>query len=268
MEELQTLPDDGVALAPGAYTGGTVTPMSAAEWEARVELAAFYRAVELFGWNEITGNHITLRVPDEPKHFLINPFGLTYGEVTASNLVKIDIDGNLAAPSDYPINLAGYIIHSAIHKVRHDAACVIHTHTVADNAMSALTCGLLPLNQTSALLYEAVANHAYEGPAVDPEEQIRLQQDLGDKKLMMLRNHGMLAVGETVSEAFCLTYYFQRSCEMQLATLATGVPYELVEEGVARKAAAAFTKFSKAVPNLDWQAVKRKLDRIDPSYRE
>jgi ribulose-5-phosphate 4-epimerase/fuculose-1-phosphate aldolase len=264
-QENATMDDNGVTMNLTAVEAAA--PISPQEWEARVELAAFYRAVVLFKWNEITGNHITLRVPGEPNHFLINPYGLAYSEVTASNLVKIDVEGRLAAPSDYPINLAGFIIHGAVHKVRHDAACVVHTHTVADNAVSAQTCGLLPLNQTSALLYGQVASHPFEGAALDMDEQGRLQRDLGDKPLMILRNHGMLAVGGSVAEAFLLTYYFQRSCEMQVATLSCGAPYELVSEDVARKMAGAFARFRKGTPCIDWEAVKRQLDRIDPGYR-
>jgi ribulose-5-phosphate 4-epimerase/fuculose-1-phosphate aldolase len=255
----------GVGFAPTAYEGGA--SVSAAEREARIELAAFYRAVEFFGWAEITSNHITLRVPGEPDHFLINPYGLTYSEVTASNLVKVDVDGCLAAPSDYPINLAGFLIHGAVHRARHDAACVIHTHTVADNAVSACSEGLLPLNQTSALLYESVASHPFEGPVLDAGEQSRLQQDLGDRPLMILRNHGMLAVGGSVAETFLLTYYFQRACEMQLATLSCQLPFDKIAPAVARQTAAAFAKFRKASPCLDWLAVQRNLDRLDPSYR-
>lgn len=258
--------DDGVSFAPTAAYGSTV--VSRGEQEARIELAAFYRAVDMFRWSEITTNHITLRVPGESGHFLINPYGLRYAEVRASNLVKIDIDGNLVAPSEYPINLAGFVIHGAVHKARHDAICVIHTHTVADNAVSAHRGGLLPLNQTSALFYESIGSHPFEGPALSLEEQRRLQRDLGDRTLLILRNHGMLAVGASVSEAFLLTYYFQRACEMQVATLSCNVPYDLVDPAVARRTAAAFSKFRKASPCLDWLAVKRKLDELDPSYRD
>lgn len=258
---------NGVTMAPSLSRVST-SPMSTAEWEARVELAAFYRAVDHMGWGEITSNHITLRVPGEPDCLLINPYGLRYDEVTASNLVKIHEDGSLAAPSDYPINLAGFVIHGAVHKARHDAACVIHTHTVADNAISAQPGGLLPLNQTSALLYGAVASHAFEGPAFNAEEQERLRHDLGDKPLMILRNHGMLAVGGSIGEAFLLTYYFQRSCQMQVATLSCGVPYAVIDTAIAEKTASAFATFRGAQPCLDWLAMIRKLDAIDPRYRD
>ena len=258
--------DNGVAVRKVGRVAPS--PVSEAEWQARVELAAFYRAVHLFGWSEITSNHITLRCPDNPEHFLINPYGIAYDEITASSLVKVDLDGTILSDTDYPVNRAGFVIHSAVHRVRHDANCVIHTHTVADNAVSAQNHGLLPLNQTNALLFEAVAVHEYEGPAFDLAEQERLQRDLGDKPVMILKNHGMLAAGSTVGEAFLLTFYFQRACEMQIATLSCGGGYELIPPEIARRTAAAFARFRKAEPCLDWEAVKRRLDRTDPGYRQ
>lgn len=259
--------DNGITVKPRLAAGASAA-ISPAEWEARVELAALYRAVDHMGWGEITSNHITLGVPDQPGCYLINPHGLRYDEVTASNLVKIHHDGSLAAPSDHGINLAGYVIHGAIHEARPDAACVVHTHTIADNAVSALDCGLLPLNQTSALLYGHVAAHEFEGVAVNMEERERLARDLGDKPLMLLRNHGMLAIGGTVAEAFLLTFYFQRACEMQVATLSCNAPYNTIPHAIAAKTAAAFLTFYRATPCLDWLAIRRKLDRIDPGYRE
>ncbi|RYD91176.1 MAG: class II aldolase/adducin family protein [Sphingomonadales bacterium] len=258
--------DSGVTLKPSF--AGDAEPMSGTEWQARVELAALYRITNVMGWDEITSTHITMRVPDEPDCFLINPHGLRYDEIKASNLVKIDEEGHLRAPSDYGVNIPGFIIHGAVHMARPDVACVMHTHTIADNAVSAMECGLLALNQTSALIYGLVGYHDFEGLAVNFEERERLARDLGDKPLMMLRNHGMLAVGESASHAFMNAYYFQRSCQMQVATLSCNMPYREVPHAIGVASAEGFEKFARARPCYDWEAMIRKIDALDPSYRE
>jgi ribulose-5-phosphate 4-epimerase/fuculose-1-phosphate aldolase len=258
--------DNGMTLMPTLVGGAG--PMSEAERKARVELAALYRITSHMGWAEITSTHITMRVPDEPECFLINPHGLRHDEVKASNLVKIDEEGNLRAPSDYGVNIPGFVIHGAVHQARPDVNCVMHTHTVADNAVSAMECGLLTLSQISALLHGQVAYHDFEGLAVNFEERERLVRDLGDKPLMMLRNHGMLAVGESVSQTFMNAYYFQRSCEIQVAAMSANTPLRLVSDAIGEDSAQAFHKFSRARPCYDWDAMVRKIDAIDPSYRE
>ena len=267
MLETATMGDNGVTLMP-TFVGNAAKPMSQAEWQARVELAALYRITHAMGWDEITSTHITVRVPDEPECFLINPHGLRHDEVKASNLVKIDEEGHLRAPSDYGVNIPGFIIHSAVHAARPDVACVMHTHTVADNAVSAMECGLLTLSQISALIHGLVAYHDFEGLAVHFEERERLARDLGDKPLMMLRNHGMLAVGESVSHTFMNAYYFQRSCEIQVAALSCNTPLREVPNDIGEASAQGFHRFSRARPCYDWDAMVRKIDAIDPSYRE
>ena len=264
-ERTSVVGHDGIThLAPATGHSGD---MSAAEWAARLELAACYRAIDIFGWSALTGNHISLRVPGENDCFLINEFGLTYREVTASNLVKVDSDGRLVGDVARPVNYAGFLIHSAVHGARADAHCVLHTHTIEDNAVSALEEGLLSLNQQSAMFAGQVAYHDYEGPALNPDEQLRLQADLGDKPLLMLRNHGMLAAGRSVSEAFLLTYHFQIACRMQIATLSCGRPFRIVAGDAERAAAELFTRFRKTSPNPSWEAVRRRVDIEQPDYR-
>ena len=177
--------------------------VSAAEWQARIDLAACYRLIALFGMNDLIYNHATVRVPDEEGHFLINAYGYAYEEVTASSLIKIDLDGNIVLDSGtgYGINRAGFVIHSAVHGARHDVGCVIHTHSAAGMAVSALQCGLLPLTQ-NAMFFGEIGYHDYEGPAVDLDEQKRLIHDLGDRAALILRNHGLLTAGKTVCDAF------------------------------------------------------------------
>ncbi len=258
--------DSGMTLKPVLV--GEAKPMSDAEWQARVELAALYRITSHMGWDEITSTHITMRVPGEHDCFLINPHGLRHDEITASNLVKIDEEGHLRAPSDYGVNIPGFVIHGAVHEARADVNCVMHTHTVADNAVSAMECGLLTLSQISALLHGQVAYHDFEGLAVNFEERARLVRDLGDKPAMMLRNHGMLVVGESISHAFMNAYYFQRSCEIQVAAMAANTPLRLVSDAIGDDSARAFHKFSRAKPCYDWDAMIRKIDKLDPSYRD
>ena len=257
--------EDGIAHVPQVTRSSG--EMSGAEWSARLELAACYRAIEMFGWSALTGNHISLRVPGEDGCFLLNEFGLTYREVTASNLVKVDLDGRIVGEVARPVNYAGFVIHSAVHRAREEAHCVLHTHTIEDNAVSALEEGLLSLNQQSAMFAGQVAYHDYEGPALSMDEQVRLQEDLGDKPLMILRNHGMLAVGGSVSEAFLLTYHFQIACRMQLATLSCGRPFRVVTGKAEQAAAQLFTRYRKTTPNQSWEAIRRRVDIEQPGYR-
>jgi ribulose-5-phosphate 4-epimerase/fuculose-1-phosphate aldolase len=265
------MPDD---LAARTQNYDTAIPcikdeVSPAEWAARVDLAACYRLIDLYGMSDLIANHVSVRVPGEPDHFLINAYGLLYEEMTASSLLKIDLDGKIIAqpPFDYGVNRAGFVIHAAIHRARHDVACVIHTHTAAGMAVSALECGLLPLNQT-AMRFAHCAYHDYEGVVLDLGEQERLVADLGACDLMILRNHGLLAVGQTIAQAFNHIHRGELACRTQLMAMAAGAalvtpPPEVIEK--------TFQAYQPTVRRpfgvLDWPALLRKLDRLDPSYR-
>lgn len=247
---------------------GTPAGMSEAEWKARRDLAACYRLVAIHGWTDLIANHLTLRVPGEPGAFLINPFGLLFEEVTASSLVKIDLDGNVLAPTEYEVNRTGFVIHSAIHAARHDANCVIHLHSRAGVAVSMLETGLLPLNQTAMAIYHDIATHEFEGVALNLEERERLAADLGDKHLMLLRNHGILTVGRTVGETFLRTYYLEWACDVQLRAMATGQPLHAADPAVVASVAPfggpeAMAQFGEG---LLWPTLLRKLDRECPDY--
>jgi ribulose-5-phosphate 4-epimerase/fuculose-1-phosphate aldolase len=242
---------------------------SAAEWEARVELAACYRLLAHFRMTDLIYTHSTLRVPGEPGRFLINPYGLRWEEITASSLVKIDTEGNKAAPSPYRVNPAGFTIHSAVHMGRHDAACVIHTHTRAGMAVAALACGILPLSQIAIQWYGRIGYHDYEGIALDLDERERIVRDLGDKRALVLRNHGLLSVGRSVAEAFNTMYYLNLACEVQLAAMATGAELVQPPPAICEKVAAQNDQmtFDDDDLTLEWQAHLRLLDRLDPSYK-
>src|ERR1700742_175278 len=243
--------------------------MAEAEWSQRVNLAAAYRLVSLFGWDDLVDTHISARVPGPEHHFLINPYGLLFEEITASSLVKIDVDGRKVAESPYPVNPAGFTIHSALHMNRDDAHCVIHLHTDDGVAVSAQEEGLLPLDQHAMMICGDIAYHDYEGIALDLDERDRLVADIGaDKHAMILRNHGTLALGKSCADAFMRMYYLERACTMQVRALSGGMKWNRVNQGVAEKTAnqgaMAFEGFAGA---LAWPALLRKLDRIDPSYR-
>jgi ribulose-5-phosphate 4-epimerase/fuculose-1-phosphate aldolase len=193
-------------------------PMGAEEWNVRLELAALYRAFDWLGWSESIYNHITARVPGAERHYLINPYGLNYNEVTATNLVKINLAGEIMDGSKYPVNVAGFVIHSAIHGARHDAHCVIHTHSTAGSAVASKKDGLRFDNFYSALLYGQVAYHDFEGVTTDLSEQARLVQSIGDKPVLILRNHGLLVACPSVPQAYLTYWGLQRACEIQAAT--------------------------------------------------
>ena len=246
-----------------------------AEWETRVDLAACYRLVDHYGMTDLHLNHISARVPGNEEHFLINPFGMMYEEITASSLIKIDLDGKIIAnTTDYGINLAGYVIHSAIHAARHDVACVLHTHTNAGMAVSTLKCGLLPLTQT-AMRWARVAYHDFEGVAVELDERQRLVADLGDAEVMILRNHGLLSIGQTIGQAFNNIYRLERACQTQLLALACNSEIALPPQDVIEKSNAQLTVqpspdgkgTRRPHGSLEWPALKRMLDRRDPSYK-
>jgi ribulose-5-phosphate 4-epimerase/fuculose-1-phosphate aldolase len=251
--------------------------MTKVEQQLRVDLAACYRLVDLYGMSDMLLNHISARVPGDDVHFLINPFGMMYDEITASCLIKVALDGTVISNTNpqYTVNLPGYVIHSAIHGARHDVGCVLHTHTPAGMAVSALECGLLPLNQTAMRFAGSVAYHDFEGVAVDIDERKRLVDDLGNNDVMILRNHGLLAVGQTVAEAFVNIHRLERACQTQLLTLSSGSKIQVPAAAVVDKTfnqlrrSASPDAAGKFPPHGDreWPALIRRLDKIDPSYR-
>jgi ribulose-5-phosphate 4-epimerase/fuculose-1-phosphate aldolase len=247
------------------------TEMAPGEWEARVDLAAAYRLVALYGWDDLIFTHLSARVPGPEHHFLINPYDMMFEEITASSLVKIDVAGNPVGPSEHPVNPAGFTIHSAIHMAREDAAAVMHLHTPNGQAVSAMEFGLLPHTQTAMIAKHNVAYHDYEGIATDLEERERLVQDLGDKHAMILRNHGTLAVGESVGACFLRLYFLERACEAQVAMLSAGLenlntPPQGTEEKVAGQSHPK--GMAMLAERLAWPALLRKLDRHNPGYRD
>ncbi len=242
--------------------------ISDAEWSARQDLACAYRLFDHFGWHELIYNHITVRVPGEEGHFLINPFGLMYREVKASNLVKIDVDGNVLSESKWPINPAGFIVHAAVHAARTDAHAVIHTHTTAGQAVSCQRQGLLPLSFTSVFFHGRVNYHDFEGITLDRDECVSLARDLADSNVLILRNHGLLTCGATLAHAFMLHYQLQRACEVQIASQAGNAELRVVSDEIARRAAGQFARAQTAggEDDLLFSAMRRWMIEKDPSF--
>ncbi len=243
--------------------------VSTEEWETRVDLAAAYHLVEYYGWTDMIFTHLSARVPGPDDHFLINPYGLMFDEITASNLVKVDLDGNIVLSSGYDINPAGFCIHSAIHMAKHDAKAVMHLHTNDGAAVSAMDEGLLPLTQTAMVLLPQVAYHDYEGVALDLSERERLIRDIGDKKILMLRNHGTLAAGETVSSCFLLMYLLERSCSMQVRAMISS-KLRMPSADAINTSASQGTRLieSGGLHELAWPALLRLLDRKSSNFRD
>lgn len=245
------------------------TRYTAAEWQMRTDLAACYRLADIFGFSDIVWNHITAKVP-ATENFLINRFGLRFDEVTASNLVTIDADGNVVDPgsgsSEEDINVTGYVIHSAIHAARPDIHCVMHSHPQNGLAVSVLKDGLIPMIQDAMPFHNRVAYHDYEGLAVDTGERERLAASLGDRMVMILRNHGLLTCGETVAEAFMNMYYLERACTVQMQVLASGASYELPSPDICEQAAKQYEHFPYG--KYEWPALLRLVDLQLPGYRE
>jgi ribulose-5-phosphate 4-epimerase/fuculose-1-phosphate aldolase len=249
--------------------------MTTEEWELRVQLAAAYRMVDHFGWSELIWTHNTVRVPGADHHFLINPYGLRFDEVTASNLVKVDHEGNIIGDQNQEINPAGFVIHSAIHMARPDVRCVMHTHTTAGMAVAALEEGLLPISMYALGYYERVAYHDFEGPSLELDERARLAANLGQKNLLVLKTHGLLACGETVAQAFVRLFRLERACQVQLAAQATGAKLAMPPRAVCELSAKLSDDFLVAEgdkgysknPNPEFAAMMRLMDRKDPSYR-
>lgn len=247
--------------------------VSAEEWALRVDLAACYRLVAMYGWSDMIFTHITARLPcsvsGDAHQLLINPYGLLFDEMTASSLVKIDLEGNKLSETPFEVNRAGVVIHSAIHAARPDVRCVIHTHTRAGVALSSLTSGLLPISQQASMVISSLGYHDYEGIAVNEDEKVRLQRDLGTCSNLMLRNHGLLTVGPTVPDAFKAMYTFESACQIQLTAQAAG-EVALIPESVLRgvgstvKTMESGSGMSRGL--LAWPALLRRLDRLNPGY--
>jgi ribulose-5-phosphate 4-epimerase/fuculose-1-phosphate aldolase len=245
---------------------------TAAEWQARVDLAACYRLVAIYGMSDMMANHISARVPDEDGAFLINAYGMMYEEITASSLIKIDHDGNILSKPDfgeldYGVNVAGYVIHSAVHEARPEVACVIHTHSWASMAVSALECGLLPITQTG-MRFLKIGYHDYQGVVLDLEEQASLINDLGQGEALILRNHGVLTVGRSIGEAFNWMHRVELACHSQLAAMACNTPLVKVPAQILEETWNNYQPGTRRPYGLmEWPALLRKLDRADPSYK-
>jgi len=247
--------------------------ISPEEWAMRVNLAACYRLVEMFGWSDLLGTHISARVPSEENSFLINPYGLLFDEITASSLVKVDEAGNILSPTEYGINPAGFVIHGAVHIARPEVACVLHTHTPAGTGVSIQTGGILPLSQQALQVIGHTGYHDYEGPATELDERARLVRDLDDNNVLVLRNHGLLTVGRSVGEAFVWMYRAERACRIQIAFRSSGAQAVGLSEGVqqttiARNRLANSPEGHRPIGKLEWPALLRRLDRTDPSYKD
>nr|WP_315592098.1 class II aldolase/adducin family protein [uncultured Cupriavidus sp.] len=246
---------------------------SEAEWQARVDLAACYRLVELYGMADMMANHISARVPDEEDAFLINPYGMMYEEITASCLIKVDHDGKILSKPDfgalnYGINKAGYVIHSAVHHARPEVACVIHTHSWASMAVSSLACGLLPITQTS-MRFLKIGYHDYQGVVLDTAEQESLIADLGRGEALILRNHGALTVGNTVGEAFNWMHRLELACRSQVAAMSCNTPFQEVPADVLQETWNNYQPGTRRPYGvMEWPALLRKLDRLDPGFRD
>ncbi|RYF58556.1 MAG: class II aldolase/adducin family protein [Comamonadaceae bacterium] len=241
--------------------------VSAEEWQLRVDLAACYRLIAAYGWSDLVFTHVSARIPGPEHHFLINPYGLLFEEITASSLVKVDAQCNKVIDSPFPVNPAGFVIHSCIHDARHDVQCVLHTHTRAGVAVSAQKNGVLPISQQSIFVLASLAYHAYEGVALRDDEKPRLVADLGTKNFMVLRNHGLLTVGKTIPDAFLSMYTFENTCRIQIDAQAGGELVAVDPSILQGLAQVMKTVTAGQGANIAWPALLRKLDREDPSYK-
>lgn len=247
--------------------------MSPEEWAVRVDLAAAYKLIAHYGWTDMASTHLSARVPGPEHHFLLNPHGLFFDEITASSLVKVDVEGRVVTPTEYDVNPAGFVIHSAVHMAQERNSCVIHTHTPAGVGVATQKGGLLPITQHSLAILPHVGYHDFEGIAVNLGERERIVRDLGDGKILFLRNHGILAVGETVADAFMTTYRAERACRMQLAFQSAGVesypiPPEVQELTMQQVRSFLSPSSRMGAGKLEWPALLRMLDRLDPSYKQ
>jgi len=241
--------------------------VSAEEWQLRCDLAACYRLVAAYGWSDLVFTHISVRLPGPDHHFLINPYGLMFDEITASSLIKVDQYCNKLSESSFPVNPAGFVIHSAVHEAREDVQCVLHTHTRAGVAVSAQKAGVLPISQQSTFVLASLAYHDYEGVAFRPDEKPRLQADLGAANFLMLRNHGLLTCGASIADAFLNMYVFESTCQIQLAAQAGGELISVDPRIVAGVAEAMRVQTSGMGGAFAWPALLRKVEKLDASYR-
>lgn len=242
--------------------------LATVERQRRVDLAACYRLVALYGWDDLVFTHISARVPGPEHHFLINPYGMLFSEITASSLVKVDLDGRKVDDSPHDVNPAGFTIHSAVHAAREDATCVLHTHSVNGVSVAALEDGVLPLSQHSMFVLASLAYHDYEGVALVDAERPRLVRDLADKRYLMLRNHGLLTVGRSVAEAFVAMYMFETTCTIQVRAQGCGRPLRRIGASILEGAPAQWEAVTRGTGGgLAWPALLRRLDAIDPGYR-
>ena len=239
------------------------------EWQIRVDLAACYRLIAMHGWDDLVFTHISARVPGPDEHFLINAYGLLFEEMTASSLVKVDLEGAVVLDTPHAINPAGFTIHSAVHAARPDVGCVLHTHTKAGVAVSAQAAGLLPLSQVSLFALASIGYHDYEGVALNPEEKPRLVADLGDKSFLILRNHGLLTAAATIPDAFLYMYVLETACQTQLLAQSGGGSLLPIDARILAGIQAQAEEVTKGLGGqLAWPGLLRKLDREDPGYRE
>ena len=239
------------------------------EWQLRIDLAACYRLIAMYGWDDLVFTHVSARVPGPEEHFLINAYGLLFEEMTASSLVKVDLNGDKVLDSPHMVNPAGFVIHSAVHEARADVGCVLHTHTRAGVAVSTQKDGLLPISQTSLFPYATLAYHDYEGVALNDEEKPRLVADLGNRNALMLRNHGLLTTGATIADAFLLMYVFETACQIQVMAQSSGGELIPVPQPIVEGIEAQAEQVTKGLGGqLIWPGLLRKLDRADPSYRD
>jgi len=241
--------------------------VSAEEWQLRVDLAAAYRLVALYGWSDLVFTHISARIPGPEHHFLINPYGLMFDEITASSLVKVDQQCNKLSDSPFPVNPAGFTIHSCIHDAREDAGCVLHTHSRAGVAVSAQKAGVLPISQQSTFVLASLGYHDYEGVALRDDEKPRLQRDLGHNTFLMLRNHGLLTVGKGIAEAFLSMYTFENTCRIQIDAQGGGELVQVDPRIISNMGEVMRVATAGQGASLAWPALLRKLDRTDPSYK-
>ena len=272
-ESFRYIHEHPMSESSGLRLGSMRAHCSEPEWQTRVDLAACYRLVELYGMSDMLANHISARVPGQPDAFLINAYGMLYEEITASSLIKVDYDGKILNTPDfgslaYGVNQAGYVIHSAVHAARPDVDCVIHVHTWASMAVSSLECGLLPITQT-AMRFLKIGYHDYRGVVLSIDEQKSLVRDLGSAEALILRNHGALVVGRTIGEAFNWTHRLELACRAQLAAMACNAKFVAVSQSVLEETWSNYQpRTRRAYGVMEWHALLRRLDKIDPSYRD
>jgi ribulose-5-phosphate 4-epimerase/fuculose-1-phosphate aldolase len=256
-------------MSPSITRPGLRETVGADEWALRVDLAACYRLVARFGWADLVFTHISARVPGPEEHFLINPYGMLFGEITASSLVKVDAEGRIVDGSTFPVNPAGFVIHSAVHAARADVRCVLHTHTVNGVAVSAQAGGVLPISQQSIFVLASLGYHDYEGVALRDDEKPRLVRDLGGRTFLMLRNHGLLTVGASVADAFLSMYVFESACAIQVRAQAGGGELVAVHPQIIATAQQQAAQVTRSLGGqLAWPGLLRLLDREDPSFRD